>query len=150
MNNPKTETDKDALKAWYKSEIDAVVKEMIKTNAVTGAAVEAAPMWASPHKILVAKVWGATQKSQFIWTISGDAVVTDHIPGSIAATPRDVVRHFSLKWQMDADRLLNLAKSQPMVEGSESHMQAYTDQLIQYAELLYDLASRDDIWQRNA
>ena len=147
MKESKTDPDQEALKAWYKKELNTVVQEMLKTNAITGAAVEAAPIWASPHKILVAKVWSATQKSQFIWTISGDAVVTDHIAGSMATKPRDVVRHFALKWQMDADRLLSLAKSKPMVEGSVEHMQAYTEKLIQHAELLYDLSSRDNIWQ---
>jgi len=146
MTESKTDPEQQALKAWYKKELDTVVQEMLKTKAISGAAVEAAPIWASPHKILVAKVWNATQKSQFIWTISGDAVVTDHIAGSMATNPRDVVRHFSLKWQMDADRLLSLAKSKPMVKGSVEHMQAYTEQLIGHAELLYDLSSRDNIW----
>jgi aconitase A len=99
-----------------------------------------------PYKVLIAQVWDASQKSKFIWTISGDSVITDHIAGSSATTPKEVARHFSLKWQMDADRLLDLAKNKAPVENAGAHMETYTKKLIQYAESLYDLASRDDVW----
>ena len=88
------------------------------------------------------------QKSQFIWTISGDSVITDHVAGSVAVTPQEVARHFSLKWQMDADRLTALAQDKAPVENTETHMEAYTEKLIQYAELLYELTTRDEIWKQ--
>ena len=147
MTESNIDAAREALKSWYKVLLDAVVKEMIKVEAVTGAAVEARPVWVVPYKILIAQVWGASQKSRFIWTISGDSVITDHIAGSLAVTPKEAARHFSLKWQMDADRLLNLAKNKALVETSEKHVKAYTDKLIQYAESLYDWANRDDVWQ---
>jgi hypothetical protein len=142
--------DKEALKAWYTKLLYAVVREMIKIGAVSGAAAEARPVWISPHKVLIAKVWEASQKSDFIWTISGEAVITDHIPGNMAATPREAARHFSLKWQMDADQLLVLAQNRTPVENTAEHMEGYTDKLIQYAEYLYDMASRDEIWQQRS
>ena len=147
MTESNVETDKEALSAWYKSVLDAVVKDMIKIGAVTGAAVEASPVWAMPYEILIAKVWGAAQKSQFIWTISGNSVFTDHIAGSMAATPKDVARHFALKWQLNADQLLAQAKNTPTDEGKEVDTELYSKQLIQYAESLYGLTDRDDIWK---
>ncbi len=148
MTASNANADKEALKSWYKELLHAVAREMIKVGAVTGSAVEARPVWAVPYKVLIAQVWGAGQKSRFIWTISGDSVITDHIAGSSAATPKEVARHFSLKWQMDADRLLNLAKNKAPVENAGAHMETYTKKLIQYAESLYDLANRDDVWQQ--
>lgn len=142
----KADTDKEALKSWYKPLLDTVVKDMLRLNAVTGTAVEASPVWVLPYKILIAKVWGVGQKNRFIWTISGESVVTDHIPGNLAATPKDVARHFSFKWQMDADRLLEVAKSKPPVENAQLHMGNYTNKLIQNAEFMYGLSERDDIW----
>lgn len=147
MKEQETDTDKEKLRAWYKSQLDAVVKEMLKTGAITGVAIEASPVWASAHRILIARVWDANQKSKFIWTISGDSVITDHIAGAMAANPQEAARHFSLKWQMDADRLLEVAQNKTPVENTPQHMQAYTKKLIQYAELLYDLISRDEIWK---
>lgn len=149
MTEAHDDTDKKALKAWYTKLLYAVVRDMIKIGAVSGAAAEARPVWISPYKVLIAKVWEASQKSNFIWTISGEAVITDHIAGNVATTPRDAARHFSLKWQMDADRLLELAKNKGAGESTEANMEAYTTKLIQYAEYLYDMASRDEVWQQS-
>lgn len=141
--------DGNALKAWYKGLLDVVVRDMLKAGAVVGAAVEATPVWAVPQQILIARVWGAGQKSSFIWTISGESVITDHIAGSVASTPREVARHFSLKWQMDAERLLQIARRKEVPENAGRQIEAYAKKIIQCAELLYDLASRDDdVWQR--
>ncbi|NND57450.1 MAG: DUF4826 family protein [Xanthomonadales bacterium] len=139
--------DQEALKAWYKGALDKVVREMVKNRAVESAAVEAAAVWMVPNRILIAKVWEASQKTQFIWTISGDAVVTDHIKGSLATTPREAARHFSLKWQMDAERVLSLAKSKTPSGKPEPHLEAHSQKLIRNAEALYDLTTVDDFWK---
>ena len=145
MTDSKAEKDRAALDSWFKPLIDATVKEMLARQAVTDTAVEASPVWMLPYKILISKVWGISQKTRFIWTISGEAVVTDHIPGSMAATPRDAARHFSLKWQMDADRLIAVGKSKKPAEGQ--HMGNYANKLIRDAESLYDLTEQADIWK---
>lgn len=146
MTESKVDTDKEQLKAWYKPLLDAVVQEMLKRNAVVGTAVEAAPIWVFPDKILIAKVWGMGEKRRFIWVISGDGVVTDHIPGKMATTPKDVARHFSLKWQMDADRFRALGTQKVQLKISKVHLESYVNKLIQSAETLYELTERDDIW----
>lgn len=148
MNKQSSDAHDEALKSWYTKSLDAVAREMIRLGAVTGTAIEARPVWISPYKVLIAKVWDVSQKSKFIWTISGDGVVTDHIAGPVATTPKEAARHFSLKWQMDADRLLQLAKNKLPVENAEINMEAYTNKLIQCAEYLYDFTSRDDVWQQ--
>ena len=148
MTESNAETEREAIKSWYTKLLHSLTREMIRIKAVAGPAVEARPVWISPHKVLIARVWEASQKSEFIWAISGANAVTDHLAGNMAATPREAARHFSLKWQMDADRLLAIAKDKPTVEGTQENMEAYTSQMIQYAESLYDLASRDDVWQQ--
>ena len=47
----------DELKNWYKPLLDATVSRLIKAGVLTGAAVEAAPMWAEPNRILIAKAY---------------------------------------------------------------------------------------------
>lgn len=142
MKESRAEKDRAALTSWFKPLLDAVVKEMLARKVVADAAVEASPVWVLPYKILIAKVWGISQKTRFVWTISGEAVVTDHIPGSMAATPRDAARHFALKWQMDADRLIALGETK---EGQ--HMGNYVNKLIRDAEALYDLTEQKEIWK---
>ena len=148
MTESTADMSNEAIKSWYTKLLYGVVREMVKIGAVPGTAAEARPVWISPYKVLIAKVWEASQKSNFIWTISGEAVITDHVAGNVAATPREAARHFSLKWQMDADQLLVLAKNRPPAENTEANMGGYTDKLIQYAEYLYDMASNDEIWQQ--
>lgn len=147
MAESKAAADAAALESWYKSLLDQVVKEMIRIKAVTGVAVQASPVWMVPNVMLIAKVWGIHNESDFVWTISVDKLIADYIAGSLAASPREVARHFSLKWQMDADRLLNFEKNKAPVGSTDTRMQVYSKQLIQHAESLYDLADRDDVWQ---
>lgn len=137
----------EALKTWYTRLLDQVVKEMIRVKAVTGAAVQASPVWMVPNEVLIAKVWGVANESDFVWTMSIDKLISDYIAGSLAATPRDVARHFSLKWQMDADRLVNFDQKTAPDKKTDERMQDYSNKLIQYAETLYDLANRDDAWE---
>jgi len=147
MTESKTEMDKELLKAWVKPLLDAVVLDMQARKVVAGTAVEASPVWMFPNKILIAKIWGLGQKNRFIWTIAGEAVVTDHIPGNMAATPKEAARHFSLKWQMDADRLIALGKSKRPAKDTEQSMGNYASRLVRDAETLYALTERDEIWQ---
>ena len=81
MTEPKAETEKARINAWYKELLGTTVRQMVDSGAVTGAAAEARPVWMAPTQVLIAKVWGAGQKSNFIWTISGPGVITRSHPG---------------------------------------------------------------------
>ncbi|MDH3266907.1 MAG: DUF4826 family protein [Gammaproteobacteria bacterium] len=147
MTESNEDAEREALESWYKHLLDNVVKEMVRIKAVSGVAVQAAPMWVSPYQILIAKVWGVGHENDFIWTISIDKLIADYLAGSLATSPQQVARHFSLKWQMDADRLAALELNKTSGENADERMQAYSKRLIAHAESLYDLANRDEIWQ---
>lgn len=147
MTDPKLDAENEQLRAWYKAVLDTVVKEMIRTEVIAGPAVEATPVWAVQHRILIAKVWQATRKSSFVWTIAGQDWITDHIKGSLATNPRDVARHFSMKWQMDADRMLELAKTKAPDGKTQASVETVANKLIHQAESLYELVSRDEGWE---
>lgn len=127
--------------------LDAMVDNMIKTGVISGVAIDANPVWGQEGSLLIAKVWEASNKSEFIWTITGENAVTDHLPGSMALNPRDAARHFSYKWQMDAERLLADAKAKPQTPESQAVIEAHTNKIIQYAESLYELTCQDEIWK---
>lgn len=148
MSESSANADREAIEAWFKPLLDKVVKEMLHLKVVEGLTVQATPVWMLPHEVLLAKVWVVGKESEFVWTMSVDKLISDYVGGSIAATPQEVARHFSLKWQLDADRLLNLKKNDPSVDISESDMQEYAAKLIHYAETLHDLSTRDEAWDQ--
>ncbi|MCH9694036.1 MAG: DUF4826 family protein [Gammaproteobacteria bacterium] len=148
MTESSADAERKALESWYKPLLDNVVKEMIRIKAISGEAVQATPVWMVPDDILMAKVWGVNRENDFVWTISVDKLIADYVAGSLAATPRDVARHFSLKWQMDAERLLSLSKDRPAVENIDPKVRQHSEQLVRYAETLYDLAGQDDAWEQ--
>lgn len=127
--------------------LDDLVKKMIKIGAVSGVAIDAAPVWGAENQLLIAKIWDTANKSQFIWAITGESAVTDHIPGSLAVTPRDVARHFSYKWQMDADRLAEMANADSQKSSTKAGIEAQSRKIIQLAESLYALTERDEVWK---
>ena len=143
----KTTPEQEEFRAWFKAELDKVVDRMIKEKAVTGVAIDAAPMWAVPNQVLIARVWSAAQKSQFIWTISGPGVITDHIRGSMAVGPKEAARHFSLKWQVDAENLQKSADNPSMKETVRAELKNQASKLVSDAEALFDLTMRDEIWR---
>ncbi|MEJ2257222.1 MAG: DUF4826 family protein [Woeseiaceae bacterium] len=139
--------DSEEVKAWYTKLLDNVVKEMISLKAVSGAAVQAAPVWIAPYEMLMAKVWGVGNEHDFIWTLSIDKLIADYIAGSLASSPREAAKHFSLKWQLDADRMSSIGQGHSMGDKADKALEDYSSKLIRYAETLYDLTTRDEVWE---
>ncbi|MFC1688029.1 DUF4826 family protein [Pseudomonadota bacterium] len=132
---------------WFKPMLDELIKEMIRIGAVSGVAIDAVPVWGAEDQLLIAKIWDTANKSQFIWAITGELAVRDHIPGSMAVNPRDVARHFSYKWQMDADRLAEMANSNSQIANTKENIEAQSRIIIQLAESLYAMTEQDDPWK---
>jgi len=132
---------------WFKPMLDELIKEMIRIGAVSGVAIDAVPVWGAEDQLLIAKIWDTANKSQFIWAITGELAVRDHIPGSMAVNPRDVARHFSYKWQMDADRLAEMANSNSQIANTKENIEAQSRKIIQLAESLYAMTEQDDPWK---
>lgn len=147
MADSNAESEAAALKSWYTNLLDQVVKEMIRLEAVSDSAVQAAPMWMLPNEMLIAKVWNISDQSDFIWTMSVDKFVADYIAGSLASSPREVAKHFSMKWQLDAERLLHSEQAKAADGKLDQRMKDYSDRLIRCAETLYELAERDEAWE---
>lgn len=76
------------------------------------------------------------------WVITGE-VPTDHIPASAAPDARDVVRHFSLAWQLKAEQL----KAHPVNDETQRR---FITMLIHRATELYELYERDELWEQSA
>ncbi len=118
------------LDEWTKQRLDAAVRELTGRARFESMVVEAKTAWVLPFTLLIGRIREQGQSGGFEWFICGDAPVT-LVHSSLAATPRDAARHFSLQWQLDAEQL-----------GDAGY------DLVKKAEALYELVEDASLWQQ--
>ena len=77
------------------------------------------------------------------WLIAGGGGPTDILNSELANQPRDAARHFSLKWQLGAQQLLD-GEVAPPVDMTEQELREKTVNLIKCAESLSNLSRRSN------
>ncbi|MDJ0748727.1 MAG: DUF4826 family protein [Woeseiaceae bacterium] len=112
-----------------------LVNEAIRGAADAGivdeALVEARPAWALPNRLLVGQLREQMNPRTFHWFIAGEAPL-DFTASANAASPRDALRHFAMKWQLDAERTDDADRKAELIELAES---------------VYELADDERFWQ---
>jgi len=141
-----SETD-EAVTAWIRDTLDKAVHEITSLGVIDDKLVEARPVWSVPYRVLIGQVREASDRSAFSWIISGD-LPTDHISSTVAATPREALRYFSIKWQQDAARYNDPAERSAHGLDESKDWAQMTEKLIAKAEELYDMAEEDRLWDR--
>ena len=91
-----------------------------------------------PPFVAIWKINSIERKSY--WAITGD-LPTDVMAFSGAANARDALRAFSLRWQMQAQQLMEAGVKDQT--GAD-----YVKLLINRAEQLYQLFEADDFWEQ--
>lgn len=121
--------DDSAVREWAQKELQAHVAHVYKAGLIDGK-VRAEVAWALPGKVCLSRVGRKDRapKSAF-WVIS-DGRIVDHVERKVAKTPRLAVRHFSMKWQLNAARLDGAAAAD----------------MARQAEALYALTEEDGHW----
>jgi hypothetical protein len=129
MTNASNNAMKPELKLWIREQLDAAVQAINEKQVFDDAFVESRPAWILPMQILLGKARAQSDPLAYQWFICGD-LPFDHIDSSAAATPKEALRHFAMKWQIAAESLdKNSAES-----------------LIVDAERLYGLTEDDRFW----
>jgi len=137
MTNEKP-MDEAEQKAWVREQYLAATKFLADKGLITESVNDKDSRYLIPYM----SVWkiNLTDKSS-VWAISGD-LPTDHSPLSVAETARDSLRHFAMKWQMQAENLMRVG---------EKEQQEFAKYLISRAEGLYQLFDKDELWtEQNA
>ncbi len=127
----KADAADDATRAWTQELIDKAVRGAGDSGITADALIEARPAWALPNRLLVGQVRDQTNPRSFHWFICGE-VPLDFLPHTNAPSPRDALRHFAMKWQLDAERTSDAARK---------------DELVDLAESVYELADDERLWQ---
>lgn len=118
------------IKEQYQSATKYLAEKGIVTNSVT---VED-----SRYLVPLLALWKLTSLGgKKFWVLCGD-LPTDHSSIEVATNARDALRHFSLKWQMQAENLLQ-------AKNKEQH--DFAQLLIGRADGLYKLYEDESLWQ---
>jgi hypothetical protein len=119
---------------WVKDQYQIATKYLAEKGIVTNSvAVEE-----SRYLVPLLALWKLTaMDGQKFWVLCGD-LPSDHSSFDIAPNAREALRHFALKWQMQAENLLQ-AKNE--TQNEFAHL------LISRADGLYKLYNDESLWQ---
>lgn len=144
MSEKPTEEQQAELKSWIEAQFHGMGRHVTEQGLITGAKAEGRPMWAMPGKLFIGKVWDTDDKTNAWWIITG-VVSADHLDASVAATPRDALRHFCLKWQMQAARLEQTAEADD--PSDQQDWTGISANLAAQAEALFPVVDDDRYWE---
>jgi hypothetical protein len=119
---------------WIRKQYQVATKFLAEKGLITESVADKDSRYLVP--LLAVWKMNLADKSS-VWVICGD-LPTDFSELKVAKNARDAIRHFSLKWQMQAENLLTVEK-----EESEEFAQL----LISRAEGLFGLAENEQLWQ---
>lgn len=136
----------DDVATWAKEVLDVIVNEMMERGIVSSILIEAKPIWVLPYKIMIGQVRETHEQTKSIWVIGGDVPI-DSIETTVASTPRDVARHFALKWQLDAARYKDPAVQNELGADLKDSWDQLGERLARKAEALFELVEDENLWQ---
>ena len=82
-----------------------------------------------------------------LWVISGD-FPTDMTIAKVAKDAREVLRHFSLAWQLQAAKLEDSMAEGKIALNDKETQTKFVKELIARAESLYEFHNNDTLWEQ--
>ena len=146
MSGPRKNDGGPPASGWAREILDKAVGDLEALGIFADELVEARPVWSLPDKVMIGQIRVASEPGSFRWIICGD-LPTDHISSSAAANAREAMRHFSLKWQLDAARYEDPATRKQHGLDESKDWAGMTRQLVAKAEELYAIAENDGLWR---
>lgn len=120
--------------AWIKDQYQVATKYLADKGMIT----DSVKVEDSRYLIPVFAIWQLTLlNGERYWVLCGD-LPTDHSRIDVAPNAREALKHFSLKWQMQAE---NLLKAESVEQNN------FAKQLIDRADGLYQLCENKPLWQ---
>ena len=98
-----------------------------------------------PPVLAVWKIELATRPKSSIWLIGGE-VMMDHVDATVAPNAREVLRHFSMSWQLKANQLQKALETNSSGNLDVEQQTQVIDTLISKAEALYEMYSNEQAW----
>jgi hypothetical protein len=132
MNTPDKMTE-DEQQNWVREQYQIATKYLAEKGIVT----DSVQVEDSRYLVPLLALWKITAiGGQKYWVLCGD-LPSDHSSIDIANNAREALKHFSLKWQVQAENLLKV---------DAPDQKEYAQLLIGRADGLYKLQSDESMW----
>ncbi|MBV7314573.1 DUF4826 family protein [Shewanella sp. NIFS-20-20] len=123
---------------WVREQFQKANRFLAEKGIMPGKVLTDQSRYLAPY-VAVWKMESAKPQKKTYWVISGD-LPTDYVEVSAAATPRDVLKHFSLNWQIKAE---NLIRSGAVADPTQKK---FANLLISRAQNLYQVQEDEALW----
>ena len=119
---------------WIRNQYQVATKYLAEKGIVT----KSVQLEESRYVVPVLALWKITSiDDNKCWVLCGD-LPSDHGSIDVAPNAREALRHFSLKWQMQAENLL---------QAKNEEQNKFAQLLIGRADGLYKLFNDESLWQ---
>ena len=141
------EEDVQKFRAWLEEQLHGMNRH-VQTSGLITTECTGHCAFAVPHLVFIGKIWPKGDDKNKYWVISGLDLPTDHIEENLAESPRDVAKHFSLKWQLQSAKVAELGEKENSDDAAsqQTDWESIAGTLQSNAEALYTLVERDDLW----
>ncbi|MCP1727513.1 hypothetical protein J2T60_001513 [Natronospira proteinivora] len=136
--------DMEQLRAWVETVCEELAKRLV-SRGIMEQPVRVESRWVLPGKVIIGVAEERQADRKRMWIIGGDAVLPDAVDISVARNPRDVARHFCMRWQLSGARMATTAEKEEGAQGMID-WQAVEKRLEKQAEALHLLAEDDQAW----
>lgn len=92
-------------------------------------------------------IWAVENRKEHekYWVVTGD-LLHDHILFEIADTARDALRHFTMNWQLKAEKIEQRLTQKEAITGNSDELKSSVDVLRGQAEKYYEFTTRPELW----
>lgn len=144
MNEPADSVTRD-LVDWSREQLSIAVDSLMREGVFNGNLLEVKPAWAFPEEFVIGRVREQGEVRSYIWVICGTAPF-DFLSSAIASTPREAARHFTMKWQLEAERHRDPAVQKKVDPTAQKDWTSLCDALEARASTLFKLVETDSLW----
>lgn len=144
MNESSESVTRD-LVDWSREQLGFAVDRLMREGVFRGDLLEIKPAWAFPNEFVIGRVREQGDASGFIWVICGSEPF-DFLSSNVASTPRDAARHFTMRWQLEAERHRDPAVQKKVDPLAQKDWNSLCAALEARATALFKLVETDDLW----
>ncbi|GAA5215175.1 DUF4826 family protein [Corallincola platygyrae] len=130
--------NREALQGWVREQFQKAQKHLASKGIIPARVLEKESRYLPPL-VSVWKIETADKPAKTVWVISGD-LPSDHVEAGAADSAREVLRYFGLRWQMQAEQIIQQGPN------ADKTQKEFAGMLISRAEGLAQMYDNQALW----